>query len=136
MNKIFALALIGAIVTILVALFNIYVGLALSDALKSFGIYVKDGAYSFAQLHPDIARFESTVSLAYGGVGLFAGIMGIIGGKIGKFKGGILLVTASVISFITIGLIGIIPFILLLTSGILAFKEKPVELQTAAKQIS
>jgi hypothetical protein len=136
MNKIFVLALVGAVITILVSLFDIYVGLALSNVLKSFGIYVRDGTYSFAQLHPDIARFETTLNLAYGSVGLFAGIIGIIGGKISKFKGGILLVIAGAVSFIAIGLIGIIPFILLLTSGILAFREKPAEMQTVAKQIS
>jgi len=131
------LALIGAVVTILVALFHILVGIAYSDALKSFGIYVKDGPYYFAQLHPEIARFDTMLNLATGSIGFLAGIIGIIGGKIGKFRGGILLVIASALSFIMLGLlIGIIPFILLFTSGILAFTQKPTVLQTAAKQIS
>ncbi|MGA2682883.1 MAG: hypothetical protein ABSF44_13915 [Candidatus Bathyarchaeia archaeon] len=123
MNKIFALALVGAVITILVALFNIYLGFAYSDVFKSFGIYVRDGPYSFAQLHPDIARFETALSLTYGSVGLFAGIIGIIGGKTRKFKGGILLVIASAVSVIALGLMAIVPFVLLLTSGVLAFME-------------
>jgi hypothetical protein len=125
MNKIFVLALIGGIIAILLSFFFIAVGLAFSGILRSVGFYVSEGTYSSAQTHPYVDLFVATKNLIYGSIGLFAGIIGIIGGKISKVKGGILLVVASGISVLALGYLGIISFVLLLISGLLALSLRP-----------
>ena len=136
MTKIFVLAIVGGIIAFLVAFFYISFGIAYTDILKSFGFFVTDGEYSFAQMHPDIAQYMAIRYFIYGSVGLSAGIIGIIGGRVSKVKGGILLVVASGISILAFGYLGIISFVLFLISGVFAFKEKPTLQQTTVMQNS
>jgi len=125
MNKIFVMALIGAVIIILLASFNVLIGLANSDALKNYGLYVREGKYDFAQINPEAARYETIINLVYGSVGLFAGAIAIIGGRARKVTGGVFMLVACAISLYFYTLWGTVPFALLLTGGILTLRETP-----------
>ncbi len=135
MNRVFVLALAGAVIIILVALFFVSVGVAYSGVLSNFGFTVTEGKYSFADLHPDIARYETIRYSIYGALGLSAGAMGLIGGRIGKVKGGIVLIVSSVISIGAFALWGLVSFVLLLASGIMAITQRSTARQETTNLI-
>jgi hypothetical protein len=53
-----------------------------------------------------------------------AGILGIVGGVVGNRKGGAILIISGVLALIGTSLFGILPFILLIVGGVLAFRER------------
>ncbi len=124
MKKVFALALSGAVIIILVGLFFVSIGIAYSGVLKNIGFTVTEGVNSVADIHPDLATYETIRYGNYGALGLFAGAMGLIGGRIANVKGGTLLIISSVISIGAFVWWGFIPFALLLASGILAITQR------------
>ncbi|MGD6852709.1 MAG: DUF4064 domain-containing protein [Candidatus Bathyarchaeia archaeon] len=99
---------IGGVVAVLIAIGAVFVGLIFSDALRSFNIY------AMGEQNPQAMALTEYV---LGGIGFAAGILGIIGSKIGKQRGGILLIIAGVTVLVTFFFIGILPGILMLVSG-------------------
>ncbi len=61
-------------------------------------------------------------------VALLGGVLGIIGGAIGRKIGGVILMLASLFVLVGGGLFGILPFILLLVGGVLSFREAKHEI--------
>jgi hypothetical protein len=53
-----------------------------------------------------------------------AGILGMVGGVVGNGKGGAILIISGVLALIGTSLFGILPFILLIVGGVLAFRER------------
>jgi hypothetical protein len=53
-----------------------------------------------------------------------AGILGIVGGVVGNRKGGAILIISGVLALIATPFFGILPFILLIVGGVLAFRER------------
>ena len=53
-----------------------------------------------------------------------AGILGMVGGVVGNGKGGAILIIPRVLALISTSLFGILPFILLIVGGVLAFRER------------
>ena len=127
MNRVFALAIAGSVIIFLVALFFISIGIAYSGVLSSMGFSVMSGEYSFDILHPDIAMEMMVRYAIYGAFGLTAGILGLVGGRISNLKGGILLITAGVISVGAFQLVwGIASCVLFIIGGIIAITKRPL----------
>lgn len=101
------LGLIGGVLSVLIALGTIFVGLIFSDTLRNYNIYAT------GEQNPQLI---ATVDLVLGGVGLAAGIIGIIGSRIGKQRGSILLIIAGAMEFLLF-FFGVLPAILMLISG-------------------
>ena len=57
------------------------------------------------------------------GVSFLAGTMGIVGGAVGKKKGGIIMIIGGVLALMGAGVFGILGLVLLVVGGGLAFKE-------------
>jgi hypothetical protein len=116
-----ALGLIGGVLTILVALGTILVGLIFSDALRSFNIY------QTGTLNPQQIAVQDFV---LGVVGLGAGIIGIVGSRIGKYRGGILLIIAGAMAFLFF-FVGVVPAVLMIVGGATELGKKPLEARKA-----
>jgi hypothetical protein len=112
-----ALGLCGEILAVLVAVGTIFVGLIFSDVLRSYNIYAT------GETNPQQIAIQDFV---LGGVGLAAGIIGIIGSKIRKQSGGILLIIAGAMSLLFL-IPGVLPAVLMLVSGATEIGKKPPE---------
>lgn len=102
------LGLVGGVLTILVAIGAFFVGLIFTDVLRGYGIYAS------GELEPMLRAMQSFV---LGGVGLAVGVLGIVGSRIGKRFGGILLIIAGVATLVLFFFFGILPAILMIISG-------------------
>jgi hypothetical protein len=67
-----------------------------------------------------------TASVLYTSVGLctVAGILGIYGSVVGAKRGGVLMILGAIFVLIGASLLGLIAFVLMLTGGVLALREK------------
>ncbi len=126
------LGLIGGIFAVLFGIGYVFLGLIFSGILRNFGIYATTGSNIISQQW--VSHFVIN-NYIFGGIGLTAGILGIVGSTIeGKPHGGILMVIASILSLITLGYLGALPFILLLIGGILTLRQKPLTTATRAEK--
>ncbi len=98
---------------------------------RSFFLGILGGIVSFAI--GMLAVFLMAIDQASGGntdltlnivLAFVAGTLGIVGGVVGNKRGGIILVISGVLALIATSLFGILPCVLLLIGGGLAFKEK------------
>ena len=109
------LGLVGGFLTVLIALGTIFVGLIFSDALRSYNIY------QTGDLNPQQTAVQDFV---LGGIGLAAGILGIVGSRIGKRRGGIMLIIAGA-SALLFSFIGFVSVVLMLLSGATEIGKNP-----------
>jgi hypothetical protein len=98
------------------AVFYLSLAIANSGALASLGFYVSKGSIP---LTGDIAQYFAIGFLLTGIVCLSVGIAAVIGGIIGKTKGSIIMIISGALSLLSLGILGIIPFALLLSGGII-----------------
>jgi hypothetical protein len=84
-----ALGLIGGVLTVLIGVGVIFGGLIFSGVLRSYNIYAT------GESNPLQIAIQDFV---LGGVGLAAGIIGIIGSRKANHRGGIMLIIAGAIS--------------------------------------
>ena len=103
MRQSFVLGLVGGIFAILVALFEIVIGVlgSASSVESARLVYALSGISCFA-----------------------AGVVGIFGGVVGKKLGGVLMIVAGVLALLGASLFGFFPFVLLLLGGVIALGEK------------
>jgi hypothetical protein len=64
--------------------------------------------------------FESLLIVSF-----IAGILGIVGGAVGKKKGGVLMIIGGILAIFGSGLYGLLALVLLIVGGVFALKEKP-----------
>ena len=102
------LGLIGGVLTVLISIGYIFLGLIFSDALRNYNIYAT------GELNPLRIAIQEFV---LGGVGLATGILGIVGSKIGKKRGGILLIIAGAATIVLFSFFGVLAGILMLVCG-------------------
>ncbi|HEX7482980.1 MAG TPA: DUF4064 domain-containing protein, partial [Candidatus Bathyarchaeia archaeon] len=114
-----ALGLIGGVLTVLIGLVTIFGGLIFSGVLRSYNIYAT------GEQNPQLIAIQDFI---LGGVGLAAGIIGIIGSRKANHRGGIMLIIAGATS-LSFPLWGILPAALMLLSGITEIRKKPLEAQ-------
>ena len=101
MRSSFVLGIVGGIFSFLAGIFAFFV----MTAGQAFGF--------------DVEIFPALIALAF-----IAGSLGIIGGAIGKRKGGVILIVGGVLALIATSLFGILPLILMLVGGILTLREE------------
>jgi len=117
-----ALGLIGGFFAFLNALVSILNGLIWSWALKGFGIY--DDSIHLSQSQAFGFYYVGILCLA-------AGILGVVGGKIGKPLGGGLMIIAGVLTVVALNVFAILPFALFIGGGVSTLRETP---KTSTKQ--
>jgi len=98
---------------------------------RSFLLGIAGGIFSFlmgilaifimAMGQADGVDIDLTINIA---LAFSAGILGIVGGVVSNKNGGVILIVSAVLALIATSLFGILPFILLLVGGILAFRER------------
>lgn len=98
---------------------------------RSFVLGILGGIFSF--LMGMFAVFVMAIDQANGfdtdltiniALAFSAGVLGIVGGVVSNKKGGVILIISAVLALIATSLFGILPFILLLLGGVLAFRER------------
>lgn len=98
---------------------------------RSFFLGILGGIVSFAM--GMLAVFLMAIDQASGGntdltinivLAFVAGILGIVGSVVGNKRGGIILVISGVLALIATSLFGILPCVLLIIGGALAFRER------------
>ena len=113
-----ALGLIGGVLTVLIGVVVIFAGLIFSDVLQKLQYLCNWSTSNPLQI--------AIQDFVLGGVGLAAGIIGIIGSRKANHRGGIMLIIAGAIS-LSFPLWGILPAALMLLSGITQIRKKPLE---------
>jgi hypothetical protein len=102
MRASFILGIIGGIISFIVGYIVYRSGIAV-QALNSTTSY----------------GFESLLIVSLGG------ILGIVGGAIGKKKGGVLMIIGGILAPFGSGLYGLLALVSLIVGGVFALKEKP-----------
>ena len=121
-----ALGLIGGVLTVLIGIVVIFAGLVFSDILRSYNIYAT------GESNPLQIAIQDFV---FGGVGLAAGIIGIMGSRKANHRGGIMLIISGAIS-LSFFLWGILPAALMLFSGITQIRKNPLEPKEPGKFVA
>jgi len=77
----------------------------------------------------------STLRLMSVPLAFLAGILGIIGGMMGKRRGGVILIIGGILAFIATFLFGILPCTLMIVGGVLALREKELKAMYSPRRI-
>jgi hypothetical protein len=122
---------LGGLITILTASWNIIVGLAYSGIFSTFGLLVSENNVPF---RGETANFFATYNLIYGVIGFLGGIIGLIGVKIGRTKGAVMMIISGIISYLSTGYLGIASLTFMITGGVLALSKKQTQVDQTPKE--
>jgi MFS family permease len=108
---------IGGILALLMAIGAIFVGLVFSGAFKNFNLFVTGVP------NPQTVAIQAYV---VGSAGIGVATLGIIGSKIGKRTGSVLLIISGVAMLIMFLYVGVLPgFLMLVSGGVELGKQQP-----------